>query len=215
MNVAYIPARGGSKGIKDKNKKLMCGRPLVMWSIIQALNAECVAQVLVSSDDEWILEYAVQAGATPIQRAAHLATDEAQIEDSIIAEVRDAENVILLQPTSPLRRPYDIDRAFEHFKEAHADSLLSMVEEAHHFVWGRDRGLRWVPPYVVRPRRQDMKLGFRETGSIYISRLAGLVERRQRLFGKIAAYTMEEFQGYEVDTETDWVVVESLMEKML
>ena len=217
-SLAYIPARGGSKGIKGKNKREMHGMPLVEWSILQA-KASSVDSVVVSSDDDEILEIAMRNGVQAVRRAPHLATDNAQIDDAIIEEVQsfvpNPDEIVLLQPTSPLRRPYDIDRALEHFREAHADSLLSMTETDHKFQWERDRDLSWVQPYTTRPRRQDMPLGFRENGSIYVTRFPELVRHKSRVCGKIAAYTMEEFQGFEIDTETDWVIVEALMEKML
>ncbi len=219
FSLAYIPARGGSKSLVGKNKRLMHGRPLVSWSIHQAMSSSQINLVMVSSDDDEILEYAVQAGALPMLRATPLAGDDAQIEDAIIEEVssfqRQPDEIVLLQPTSPLRYPWDIDRALEHFHQAHADSLLSMVEAPHKFLWGRDRDLQWKRPYYERPRRQDVPIGFQENGAIYVSTWGGLRANHSRLFGKIAAYVMTEEQGPEIDTEVDWVILSGLMEKYL
>lgn len=223
--VAIIPARKGSKGVPGKNKRLLCGKPLVSWTIEQALAANCVGEVFVSSDDGDILRIADQLGAVAMPRPEELSGDDVSTEAVMEYHLRRAggrfDTVVLLQPTSPLRDPYDIDRALVHLEETGADSLLSVVDTHAPFYWTReevgDRELRWVRPYQIRgrPRRQELRECWQENGSIYVCRVEGFLEHQDRLFGKIVVSGQAEDTKYEIDSEEDWVVVESLMERRL
>ena len=218
MNIlAYIPARKGSKGVLNKNMRPFCGRPLVAWTIEAAMQAKEVSEVAVSSDDEETLTLASSMGVQAWKRPVEYAGDTSSIEEGlayhlgVLAEL--PKTVVLLQPTSPLRRAEDIDHAIAHYQQAHAHSLLSLVDGGHPFYWTRDTALRWVKPYMRRPNRQDMPLSWQENGAIYIFDTRGFVTFRDRLFGTIAAFGMEPWQRFEVDSLVDWEVCEALMEK--
>ena len=136
-NLAIIPARGGSKGIPEKNLKLIAGKPLIAWTIEQALNASLLDRVIVSTDSEEISEIALMYGAeVPFKRPSKLSTDESTTEASLIHcvdwlkanEDFDPENIILLQCTSPIRNENSIDQAIIKFKDEKAGSLLSVYE---------------------------------------------------------------------------------------
>lgn len=221
MNVAIIPARGGSKGLPGKNIRPIAGKPLIAWSIQQALDASCVDEVYVSTDDPDIANVSEQAGAQVIRRPSELAGDTATSETAIAhaistleKEGQPVDQIIFLQCTSPIRRPNDIDDAFDHYSEQAADSLLS-VSKSHRFFWRKNRegwGESINYDYRHRPRRQDMEQSYVENGSIYIFSRQHFKRCQNRLGGHVVFHIMPEDSAYEIDSETDFQIVELLMQ---
>ena len=121
--VAIIPARGGSKGLKEKNIYPVAGKPLLAWTVLQALASTSIETVFVSTDDEAIAKVASEYGAEVIVRPPELAGDKASSESAILHAVGVIERdynmplstIVFLQATSPLRKQGDIDRAVELF----------------------------------------------------------------------------------------------------
>ena len=220
--LAIIPARGGSKSIPDKNIRLLNGKPLIVWSIEQALASSQISRVIVSTDSPAIAKIAVNAGAhVPSLRPDYLATDVMATEP-VLLHVLDQwcadgepEAFVLLQPTSPLRLPGSIDAAITDFKLQNADSLISVCE-SHAFFWKRPDNPQALYDYHNRPRRQDILAVdrlYRETGSIYITRTGMFRACNNRLGGKIAMYVMQEEESYEIDTEVDFLFLQMLFER--
>ncbi|MBZ0147311.1 MAG: acylneuraminate cytidylyltransferase family protein [Pseudorhodoplanes sp.] len=220
--VAIIPARGGSKGVPGKNLRLLGGKPLIVWSIEQARACHAIEKVVVSTDDEEIARVACQAGAdVPALRPLELASDTAATELALVHMLTVLEagsyrpdTIVLLQPTSPLRRAGTVDSAIAHFYATGADSLLGVVE-THAFFW-REVDSKVVADYdwTHRPRRQDIPSSekkYRENGSIYITKSELLRKTGNRLGGHVALFKMADEEGWEIDTVTDFVVIEGLM----
>lgn len=219
--IAIIPARGGSKGLPGKNLKLLAGKPLIGWSIEQALNCGRFDCVHVSTDDPGIAETAREFGAdVPYFRPCSLAHDTASTEPVMTyaldwyeraGQIFDA--VVLLQPTSPLRLPGTLDAAISAFEATGAASLLGVCEN-HHFFWQHLDQPRALYDYRSRPRRQDIRPAdrwYRENGSIYITRTNSFRRTLNRLCEPIHMHLMCEEEGWEIDSMTDFAVVETLM----
>lgn len=211
--LCVIPARGGSKGIPRKNLREVGGRPLITWTIQQALAAEADLHVLVSTDDEEIADVARAAGAdVPWLRPAELALDTAATEptvlhaiDQVTAERGEPEAVLLLQATSPIRLPGTLDRAVTQFRQSGVDSLVGVIPRSPFFWWATD------PPtadYDVehRPRRQELRpeqLRYYENGSLYLTRTAIYREHHNRIGGRIGLFTLSEVEGIDIDSLAD------------
>ncbi len=218
--LAIIPARGGSKGVPGKNVKIINGRPLIAWSILQA-RAAGITRVVVSTDDAAIAAVARDHGAeVPFMRPADLATDTAATEPVMLhaldwyAERGDTfDSVLLLQPTSPLRYADSIPNAITLFEETQADSLLGVCEN-HHFFWRGGAVPEAMYDYARRPRRQDIRDEdrlYRETGSVYLTRIPAFRAHRNRLCGRIALFHMREEEGLEIDSHIDFAMIDSVM----
>lgn len=219
--VAIIPARAGSKGIPGKNLIPLCGRPLVEWSVRQALAAEEIDSVWVSSDGEEILQAAKSAGARPIRRPADLAGDAASSESAwlhalgaIEAEGVSVARVVGMQATSPIREASDLDAALRQFDRERLDSLLSVTEIQDFFVWEEGEQGAFQPvnyDYRQRRRRQAIRPQYRENGSFYVFRPEILRKDGNRLGGRIGAYIMAAHKIFQIDTPEDVVLCEAIM----
>lgn len=185
--IAIIPARGGSKGIKDKNIADLNGHPLIYYSIKTVLESKYVDDIVVSTDSERIRNIAIQCGAAcPFLRPKELASDEAKTIYSVLHVVRKLDTqgskydvLILLQPTSPLRTAGDIDSAIELFEKKKQD-VVSVCESKESPVLCRfisDNGtLKNLTGEQSTVRRQDMKLTYHVNGAIYVNDITKLTE---------------------------------------
>ena len=150
--IAFIPARGGSKGVPGKNIKEICGKPLIAWTIEAALKADCIDRVIVTTDDEAIARVAKEYGAeVPFMRPAELSSDTASAIDVYLHATEFVMNetgekidkFMVLLPTVPLRTEKHIDEAFNQFKADGATTLISFAERAqyHEMLKELDLGL--------------------------------------------------------------------------
>ena len=221
--IALIPARGGSKGLPKKNIKTINGKPLISWSIEQALLSKRIDKVFVSTDCNEIADIARESGAiVPFLRPKNLATDESTTESAInhFLKYLDShgnlpERLILLQCTSPIRYEQTLDKAIEYFDEHNLDSLLS-VRDFHGFIWEDINNPSANYDFKKRPRRQDIKSKkYLETGSFYITKSKSFLEFQNRLVKKIGMFVTSDEESYEIDTELDFLICESIMKKTL
>ena len=230
MNLAIIPARAGSKGIPGKNLVDFCGKPLIQYTIEAALSCSLADDVILSTDSLEIKDAALKAGLnTEYLRPEHLATDRSSMVD-VVLDCLDwylnnvnggVENILLLQPTSPLRTAYDIDAALNLYLESRAHSLISVNKVAHHpYECLKGKSTDWVylaKPNVNATRRQDYDDNFYFiNGAIYISSVAHL--RKSKNFideKKSVLYVMSQEKGLDIDYMEDLVYGEFILKNSM
>ncbi len=175
--LAMIPARAGSKGIKNKNIIALCGKPLISYTITAAKESKYIDEVVVSTDSESIAAVARQYGASvPFLRPAELASDTAKTIDAVLHTVSmlpDYDILVLLQPTQPLRTSADIDGAIETFFAQGQQALASVSEVDDHPLLIRQISQEGLLVNLLNNsstcRRQDMPAYYRINGAIYIN----------------------------------------------
>lgn len=228
--LAVIPARGGSRGIPRKNLLPVGGRPLIAWTIAQAL-AACEQGhdliVAVSTEDAEIAEVARAHGARVIDRPAELARDTTPTEpvilhamDVIEGEGTELEAVLLLQATSPVRAPGTIARALEQFRASGCDALVGVVPQSP-FFWHLPEaaGESAHAEYDTgsRPRRQDLRpeqMRYFENGSLYVTAPAVYREHANRIGGTVDLLILDETEGVDIDTPADVAAAESMLARL-
>lgn len=225
MNVlCVIPVRGGSKGVPRKNARPLAGKPLVAWTIGQALAVDGL-DVLVSTDDAELADIALQAGAdVPFLRPVELAQDstptEPVIEHAIAyraAEGRRPDAVMLLQATSPIRLPGTLDRAVAQFRETDIDCLVGVVPHTP-FFWRAGDPARPGYNVAARPRRQDLTpddIYYFENGSLYITRTEIYELDHNRIGGRVGLFPLDEAEGVDIDSLVDLRIAEQVLIDLL
>ena len=222
-NIAVILARSGSKGLKDKNIKELCGKPLMAYSIEAALEAGVFDCVHVSTDSTQYAEIAKQYGAdVPFLRDEAHATDTASSWDALrfvierYKELGEAfDTVTLLQPTSPLRDAEDIIKAFEIFREKKADSVVSVCEMEHSLALcntlTEDGCMHGFIDATKAGRRQEMQTCYRLNGAIYIQKTECLMSKKDLYGEKSYACIMDKKKSVDIDDAFDFLMAEAIM----
>jgi CMP-N,N'-diacetyllegionaminic acid synthase len=225
--LGLITARGGSKGLPGKNIRLLCGKPLIEWSISAAKAASCVDRIVVSTDDAAIADVARRAGAeVPFERPSELATDSASSVDVVIHAIDTLAKtdlafdiVVLLEPTSPLRDSFDIDEAVQRLIQTGAGAVVSVCRAVSihpAFMFSLDEKGR-LRPYLERNptglRRQDIDPIFFLDGTLYASRIDVLKTKRSFYHEDTVAFEVPKWKSLEIDDSDDFIMVEALMAK--
>jgi N-acylneuraminate cytidylyltransferase len=219
--VAIIPARAGSKGIPRKNLRQICGLPLIAWSILQAQHSKLIDSVFVSSDGDEILDVAERFGAVPIRRPTEFSGDTVSSEFAWLHALEEIEQsgktvdlIVGMQPTSPIREPFDLDEAIRKTKRESLDSLLSVAEVEDFFTWriGKAGPEPVNYDYRTRKMRQVIEKRYLENGSFYIFRPDILRDQGNRLGGKIGIYIMARHKMFQIDNLEDIELCESIMQ---
>lgn len=219
--VAFIPARGGSKGVPKKNIKNIAGKPLIAWSIEQAIASKMIDRVIVSTDCPDIANVAKEYGAeVPFLRPVSISGDSASTESAMLhccEYLKDndelPEKFVLIQATSPIRSDGQFDQALTYFDEHGFDSMLT-VSTSHRFTWKNLDFPSASYDFMNRPRRQDIKAEdqeFLETGSFYITKTNKLLETGNRLCGKIGLFEVPEDESFEIDSQIDFIICEEIL----
>ncbi len=200
MILGVIPARGGSKGIPRKNIRTIAGKPLIAWTIEAALNSKLVDRFVVSTEDEEIGGIAAGLGSEVLKRPPELATDDATTLSVLQHVVKETgcDIVVLLQPTSPIRRPGLIDECITEFLEENFDSLATgfnctFIEYGKNFL-----------------RRQDIGGFFYDDGNVYVIK-AEILARGDRHGKRIGRKIITRWENTEIDDEFDFWVAEHIL----
>lgn len=220
--LAIIPARGGSKGVPQKNIKPVGGRPLLSYTIEHALASQFVTRTVVSTDALDIARVAESSGAEIVWRPAALSGDEASSESALVHVLETLQNqesyqpdlIVFLQCTSPIRQPDDIDRAVQMLLDEQSDSLLSVIP-FHTFIWQKqgEKAIALDYDFRCRPRRQERAPEFIENGSFYVFRPWVLKELGNRLGGRISLFPMHEWSIVDINGEADLALCEAILSR--
>lgn len=220
--LAIIPARSGSKGLPNKNIKLLNEKPLIGYTIEAAKNSGICDTVFVSTDSTDYAEVSKKFGAyIPFLRDASLAEDSSKISDTIIdilekleSEGKKYDYFILLQPTSPLRGQNDIINAYKLLKEKNANSIISVCEAEHSPLWmnNLDEDLS-MDNFIkdLNKNRQELKKYYRINGAIYLSRVDYYKKNRNFYENLSFAYIMSMEKSVDIDTLLDFKFAEFLI----
>lgn len=225
-NLAVIPARGGSKGLPGKNKKILNGKPLIAYSIRAAILSNKFDKIIVSTDDLEIAAISKEYGADiPYMRPAELSGDNIS-SDTVINHALDYfssigeqfDYVCKLQPTSPLRNEDDIVEAFERIRNTEFKAVVSVCECEHSPLWA---GI--LPPnlcmknfmedYLKSANRQTLPIYYRLNGAIYLSEVNEFKNRGSFLGEKTVAYIMPRERSIDIDDNLDFKFAKMIMEE--
>jgi CMP-N,N'-diacetyllegionaminic acid synthase len=222
---AIILARGGSKGLPNKNILNFCGKPLISWTIENCFNAG-ISSVWVSSDSDEILEISKKSGAQILKRPDSISNDNSTSEEAWLHAINYIESVkktkidfvFAPQVTSPLRETKDIINAIKIIDEQKLDSLFSSSIVEDLFFWEKDIDgtLESVNyDWKNRKRRQDITEKFIENGSFYFFKPNVLRSNNNRFGGKIGLVKMEFWKMFEIDSKEDFKMCSALMNEFL
>lgn len=217
MNIAIIPARGGSKRLPGKNIKDLAGKPLIAWTIEAALKSNMFEHVFVSTDCEKIVQVSKAFGAeVPFLRPAEIATDTATTNDVVTHLVdwfekkhnKEVTTVAILQPTSPLRNAQHIKEAFKIMRDKHTKAVVSVCELEHPIQFCNTLGLDGSMDGFIDSkniqRTQDLEPYYRLNGAIYLfSR--NYVSKLSELYSEgTYSYLMSNESSIDIDVENDF-----------
>ena len=219
--IAIIPARSGSKGLKDKNIIDLCGKPLIAYSIEAALETSLFDHVIVSTDSEHYAEIAQHYGAEVMMRGEALSNDKATtfmvLEDILKNRLQESiDYFVLLQPTSPLRTSKHITEAIEKFeaKIENFDFLVSMKEAEHAKVLVNpiddDDSLKYFDTDFSNYRRQGYK-DYSPNGAIFIAKPDSYLEQKHFFGAKALSYIMSAEDSVDIDGALDLIIAKSII----
>ncbi|SEA83356.1 CMP-N-acetylneuraminic acid synthetase [Oribacterium sp. KHPX15] len=213
--LAVIPARAGSKGIPNKNLRMVAGHPLIYYSLMNAVNSKYITDVVVTSDSYDIQTLTRQLGINVIEREESLCADETTLDDVVIDAVRriqgDFDYIVTLQPTSPTLKKETLDNAIKYEIENGFDSLISVINKPH-LAWKKGKVDRVEPAYERRVNRQYLPPYYAETGAFVISS-RNLLDRGVRIDGNIGVYEIPEDESIDIDTFTDLIAASEILSR--
>ena len=210
--LAVIPARAGSKGIPNKNIRLIHNKPLIYYAIQNALNSRYITDVVVSTDSPEVEIIASQMNVNVKKRNIALCGESITL-DSVVNDVAsgyDCDYVVTMQPTSPTLTATTLDNAIEYTIKNELDTLISVVNHPH-LSWGDEQGKR-IPNYSKRLNRQYLPPYYLETGAFLISK-AEVVTSHSRIGKKVDVYVIPEEEAIDIDTFSDLMVADVLLQK--
>lgn len=205
MILGVIPARGGSKGLPRKNIRTLCGKPLIAWTIEAAQKAELLDKFIVSTEDEEIAQIAWHHEAEVLERPPELATDEASmlsVWQHVLAQIN-ADVLVNLSPTSPIRDDDLIDRCIRRFLEVRPDSL------ATGFIC---KYVEWNDPRYKHSRRQDIPGFFYDDGNVYVVDCE-IIRRGDQYGENLERMIIDREQNIDIDDEFDFWLAEQVLKK--
>jgi len=224
--IAIIPARGGSKGVPRKNKRLLNGKPLVAYSIEAAMQCREIERIILSSDDEEILEIGRGYGIEAERRPEDLSGDKVPVlpvVQYLITQLRGTgnapKNVIILQPTNPFRRAKTISDVIKKLETSTADCVVTISEVSQHPYRVRKMEGTLLKPIIdgVDPygQRQELPDMYFFNGSVIGSRPEVFMQRKDFYGETLTGIKIDPIEGFDIDTELEFEFAEFLAQKKL
>jgi CMP-N,N'-diacetyllegionaminic acid synthase len=226
--LCIIPARSGSKGVPEKNIKLLCGKPLIAYSIEQALNIDIIDRVIVSTNDKKISEISRSFGAEiPFTRPSHLATDEASTFDVLLHTIEWCKNnenlhydiILLLHANAPLRNIGDIQKCIEVLVDQNVNNVFSVTPASNNpyfnMVEVREKGRVSLIKEGDFSSRQSAPTVYDLNSSIYVWWTDILVEKKSIFLPKTQIHIMPRERSIDIDEPIDFRIAEMLMKDHL
>ena len=218
--VAVIPARSGSKGVKDKNIRTLAGVPLITHTVRAAMSSSLIARTIVTTDSEKIAAIASANGAEiPFIRPAELSDDDSTTNEVVAHLISELgfknELLVLLQPTSPLRLAHHIDEAIQKFIAGDYKSLVSICEIEKSPFWQY-----WIEDDELRPilenkdvssLRQHQRKAYSPNGAIYIVEAKHFAMMNKFIGVRTGHYVMDKKSSFDIDDLLDFEICEYLM----
>lgn len=227
--LAIIPARSGSKGLPNKNIRILCGKPLIAWSIEAGLQSKYIDEVVVSTDSQEYAQIAKSYGAkVPFLRPNELAQDTSTTFESIKHTIdfykkhlnREFDYVVLLEPTSPLREVCDIDNSIEMlFAHTTAQAIVGVckTESQNPVFLVKLDSFNFIQSYSNKNfspiRRQEIEDFFFFEGTIYVGTTQSFLENKGFYHSQTIGYQVPKWKSLEVDDEDDFWMIEMMMKK--
>jgi CMP-N-acetylneuraminic acid synthetase len=220
--IGIIPARGGSKGVPKKNIKKLNGKPLIYYTIKEAKKSKLLTKFFVSTENKEISETVNKYGVEIIPRPKVLANDKTStlmvirhaINYLIEKKITDPDIIVILQPTSPLRKANDIDKCIKFFLDNRFSTVVSVSESKHPPSWTFNIIKNKLQQIIKSPqstRRQDLQPVYYLNGAVYVTLSKNLLKKKFR-FGKgNLPYKMPPYRSIDIDTELDFKIAELLI----
>lgn len=224
-NIAIITARSGSKGLKDKNIRILNGKPLIAYTIEAAIKSGMFDEIMVSTDSKEYASVAIKYGAkVPFLRTKKNSDDNASSWD-VVKEVvkkykdmgKEFNTVCMLQPTSPLRIAEDIVNGYKLFNEKKADTVIAVCETQHSPLWSNTldesncmKG--FISDDILNCPRQKLQQYYRINGALYIRKISTLYNEGNMYDCNCYAYVMPRERSVDIDTMLDFRIAQAMME---
>lgn len=218
--LAVIPARGGSKGVPLKNIREVGGKPLIAWAIEAVKKSLYIDRLILSSDDDRIIAKAQEWGCeVPFKRPEDLARDDSSSIDVVLhaaESIPGYEIIVVVQPTSPLVEPSDIDSCIEKLFETSAKSSVSITEPSKSPYWMFTLDAKgFIAPLMdesfLQKRRQDLPSAFIPNGAVYVAYIDWLFKTKSFYGKETACHIMPKERSLDIDTEMDFVFMDACL----
>jgi CMP-N-acetylneuraminic acid synthetase len=224
--LAIIPARGGSKGIPQKNIRNLVGKPLIQYAIDAALESQRLERIVVSSDDDQILDIAIRQGITVHKRESEISGDESPVSQTVAVVLKEVERIteidydafMLLQPTAPIRTGYDIDRAIDILSNnPRANSVISVcpmddIHPARMYTIDESNYLSSFMSEYENMRRQEIPPAYYRNGCIYLVRKKAFFESGSLMNKPSLPYIMDRKYLCNIDDPRDLIIADALIQ---
>ena len=225
--LAIVSARGDSRGVPGKNIAPVAGKPLIAWTLEAALEATCLDRIVVSSDNQEIIDISRSyGGEVPFVRPRELAGDDTPGIMPVLHSIKwlnekegyKPDFVVLLQPTAPLRTPEDIDSSFKLALEKNADSVVSVVLTNHHPYWTKKvspdgKIMEFIKQDQIPQVRQELEKAYALNGAVYLAKTEFVLEKKGWYADNTYAYIMPPERSLDIDDPWDLYLADLLLKE--